>query len=66
MLHLHQALAIVNRTLAGLRQETETLATGDALGRTLAADQFSRLDLPPFDKSAMDGYALLAGDRRET
>ena len=31
-------------------------------GGTLAADQFSRLDLPPFDKSAMDGYALPAGE----
>jgi molybdopterin biosynthesis enzyme len=28
------------------------------------ADLRSRLDLPPVDKSAMDGYAVLAGDDR--
>jgi molybdopterin molybdotransferase len=30
----------------------------------LAADQRSCLDLPPFDKAAMDGYAVLGGDHR--
>lgn len=35
-------------------------------GRLLAADQASALDLPPFDKSAMDGYAILADDESES
>ena len=29
-----------------------------ALGRVLAVDQKSSLDVPPADNSAMDGYAL--------
>ena len=37
-----------------------------ARGRVLAADQTSRVDLPPFDKSAIDGYAILTGDERES
>ncbi|MGP7959266.1 molybdopterin molybdotransferase MoeA [Sanguibacter sp. A247] len=33
-----------------------------ALGRVLAADVTSLVDLPPWDNSAMDGYALRHGD----
>ena len=35
---------------------------GEALGLVLAADLVSRLDLPGFDNSAMDGYAVRAAD----
>lgn len=33
-----------------------------ALGRVLAADIAARIDVPPADNSAMDGYAVRAGD----
>jgi molybdopterin molybdotransferase len=36
----------------------ETVPLGAALGRTLAADVASPIDLPPFDNSQMDGYAV--------
>jgi molybdopterin molybdotransferase len=42
--------------------ERETLATGAAAGRVLAADLVSPVDVPPADNSAMDGYALRAAD----
>lgn len=42
--------------------ETETVATLDALGRVLATDIVSELDVPPVDTSAMDGYAVRVGD----
>ncbi|KVL01529.1 gephyrin-like molybdotransferase Glp [Burkholderia ubonensis] len=47
----------------------ESVATLDALGRVLAADVESTLDVPPMHTSAMDGYAvrvadLMHGDRR--
>lgn len=64
MILLTDAFKIVDRELAGVRVAMETVSLTDALGRTLAADQESRLDLPPFNKSAMDGYAVLAGDQR--
>ena len=39
-------------------QETEEVGLGNALGRVLAADVISPLDVPGHDNSAMDGYAL--------
>jgi molybdopterin molybdotransferase len=40
----------------------ETVALADALGRVLAADVAAATDLPPWDNSAMDGYAIRAAD----
>ena len=40
----------------------EPIALGDALGRVLAADVHSPVTLPPWDNSAMDGYAVRALD----
>jgi molybdopterin molybdotransferase len=34
----------------------------EAAGRVAAEDAVSLVDLPPFDRSAMDGYAVRAGD----
>lgn len=42
--------------------ESETLALEQSGGRVLARDQIARLDVPAFDNSAMDGYALNAVD----
>lgn len=39
-----------------------TLSLAEAQGRVLTADLTAPIDLPPFDNSAMDGYALRAGD----
>lgn len=41
---------------------TQTLAYQDALGYTLAQDIIGREAMPPFDNSAMDGYAVRAED----
>jgi len=65
LLPLEQAFALVHSALGGRRVEVETLPVREAHGRVLAADQCSRLDLPPFDKSAVDGYAILDGDVRD-
>jgi molybdopterin molybdotransferase len=42
--------------------ETEIVALGDAAGRVLAADLIAPIDLPPFDNSAVDGYAVRHAD----
>lgn len=44
--------------------ETETLPLDAANGRVLAADLAARLTHPPFDSSAMDGYAVRDADVR--
>ncbi|WP_249977774.1 gephyrin-like molybdotransferase Glp [Vreelandella olivaria] len=41
---------------------TEQLPLQDAAGRVLAERVMATLDVPPFDNSAMDGYALRAAD----
>lgn len=43
-------------------KETEELHLSEALGRVLAEDVVSPIDNPPFDRSAVDGYALRAED----
>jgi molybdopterin molybdotransferase len=39
-----------------------TIPIADALGRTLAVDTFARVNVPGFDNSAMDGYAVRRSD----
>jgi len=43
----------------------QSVRLNDALGRFAAADARSAVDLPPFDRSAMDGYAVRAADTDE-
>ncbi len=50
------ALALLRPLLQ--RLEPETVLLGESLGRTLAGDVASEVDVPSFDKSAMDGFAL--------
>ncbi len=63
MLSLDEALVrlVAGAANAGIG-ETETIATFDALGRVLAADVVSTIDVPPADNTAMDGYALRVAD----
>lgn len=55
-----QARAIILNCVAPLH--VETLPHAQVLRRVLARDIASPLDLPPFDNSAMDGFALIAAD----
>ena len=40
----------------------ETVALADALGRVLAADILAPVDVPPFDRAGVDGFALRAAE----
>lgn len=42
--------------------EAETISILDAMGRVLYEDAISPFDVPPLDNSAMDGYAIIAGN----
>ena len=61
MLTLEQALTRLLQAVRPLA-EVERLATFDALGRVLAEDVTSLLDVPPADNTSMDGYALRVAD----
>lgn len=45
--------------------ETETIALKEALGRILAENLSADRAQPPFNASAMDGYAVRSADARK-
>jgi len=55
---LEMFLENVDRTPCSM----EEVAVDDAFGRVLAEDIYSEVDVPPFDRAAMDGYAVKAID----
>ena len=61
LLSVEDALARLIGGSAKISQ-TETIDLFDAQGRVLAAPVSASLTQPPFDNSAMDGYALRAED----
>jgi molybdopterin molybdotransferase len=60
MISIDEALDLVLSGLAPLSGERVSLA--GAAGRVVAEPAASAVDLPPFDRSAMDGYAVRAAD----
>ena len=60
MISVDEALEYVLKHFEPL--EPEEVEILDALDRVLAEDVYSDMDIPPFDNSAMDGYAVRAAD----
>lgn len=60
MITVEQALDIIRQNIPPA--QFERIHLPDSLGRALAEDVFSDVDMPPFDKSAMDGYAVRSED----
>ena len=60
LFNVDEALANILGDIKRLGHETVSLMSSP--GRMLAEDIISPIDLPPFDNSAMDGYAILAED----
>jgi molybdopterin molybdotransferase len=63
VIELDQALKILQGVPGNIH--VETVGLEDALGRVLAHEVLSPIDSPPFDKSAMDGFAVAVGGERE-
>lgn len=59
---LEEAINILNDNVEHLDVEEVNLI--DGIKRVLATDIYSTIDNPPFDKSAMDGYAVIAEDSK--
>ncbi len=64
MIPIEEAEEILNRITC--RPETEEVPLMESLGRVLGRDVVSRISMPPFNKSAMDGYAIRADDDSKT
>ncbi len=62
MISVDNALKIVTKETPTLGSEHVRL--GDAVGRVLAEHIVADSDMPPFDRSQMDGYAMQADDVR--
>lgn len=59
LLPLEEAFTLLDRAILSLPDRPrDTLPVNKILGRTLAQDVLSGHDLPPFDKSLRDGYAV--------
>lgn len=63
MITVDEAWTILDRAVSALGDEEVPLS--EAHGRVLAAKVVSDVDWPPFDTSAMDGYAVRAADCRD-
>ncbi len=55
-----EALAIVSKFIKN--SEVEYVNLEDSYMRVLAEDVYAKVDVPPFDRATMDGYALRAED----
>ena len=56
-----EAKQIISENVVPL-DRIEAVALDDSPGRVLATDVVASLDIPPFNRAAMDGYALRAQD----
>lgn len=59
---LNQAKALILSKVTGIKTK-EQVPLAQASGRVLAADVLSLMNVPPYDNSAMDGYALALHDK---
>lgn len=64
MISVDKALRIIEREARPLG--TERIDLHDSIGRVLAENIIADTDLPPFDRSQMDGYAVKAANTKET
>lgn len=53
---------IINETFKALTLEKETIDIGHGLNRVLSSDIVSTIDVPHFDRSVVDGYAVKLTD----
>ena len=61
LIALEEARRIVFENMPVI-DETETVGLHDAVGRVLAEDVIAQADVPPYSRSAVDGYAVRAED----
>lgn len=62
MIEISKAIKIIGRETGVLGAERVNLC--ETIGRVLADDIIADTDLPPFDRSQMDGFAVIASDTK--
>ena len=64
MIPISKAIKIIEVETGSLG--SEKIALGESVGRILREDIIADTDLPPFDRSQMDGYAVVAADTKNS
>lgn len=64
MIQVTKAIKLIDQNVSVLG--AERVGIDEAAGRILGEDILADSDLPPFDRSQMDGYAVRAGDTKGT
>lgn len=59
---LEEAIRITEKEFSFFKIESEKLDVSEALGRVLFADIISDENIPSFDRSTVDGYAVVSSD----
>ncbi|MEQ1923942.1 MAG: gephyrin-like molybdotransferase Glp [Pyrinomonadaceae bacterium] len=64
MISVAQAVKLISQNVGSLGSEQIDLS--ESVGRVLAENVIADTDLPPFDRSQMDGYAVIASATKKT
>lgn len=59
---INEMKEIINRTFSHLKLTTEKISIDDAMERVLSADIVATVNVPHFDRSVVDGYAVKLTD----
>ena len=59
---LEQAFRITQTEFSAYETVSEKINISDCLGRVLSEDIVSTENIPPFNRSTVDGYAVIASD----
>jgi len=62
LIGVSEALERLRKAVAHRIREVEEVELIDSLGRICAEDVKAMMDVPPYDRSAVDGYAIIAED----
>ena len=62
VISIEEARAIIIEKVSALPPVTEMVPVLESLGRVIAEDLYSDIDVSPFNHSAMDGFAVLPAD----
>ncbi len=62
LISVEEALKTILEYASKVKIDSDKINIEDSNGRILAEDIYANIDLPPFDRSTVDGYAVIAED----
>ncbi len=65
MINYNEAIEIIKSEISKIKLHSEEVDIFESYNRILAEDVIADVDLPPFDNSAVDGYAIKFSDKTQ-